>query len=253
MISSPLLQAHDLRRETSHGNPHATARIHIHTGWRVGFLAACGARAAAADAGDWVSQPRIARTYAINVGAFRQGLKEAGYIDGQNVMIEYRWAEGQYDRLPAMAVELVRRQVTVIAATSTPAALVAQKSTMKIPIVFTTSSDPVHLGLVASLNRPGGNLTGFTQLNVEVAPKRVELLHELVPTATTIALLVNPTNPNVETVTRDLQAAVQNRRLRSHVLHASNEHEIDSAFATLDRLRADGRRNRFRRILQYAD
>jgi putative tryptophan/tyrosine transport system substrate-binding protein len=178
--------------------------------------------------------------YAINVAAFRQGLKEAGYIDGQNVTIEYLWAEGQYDRLPAMAVELVRRQVTVIAATSTPAALVAQKSTMNIPIVFTTSSDPVHLGLVASLNRPGGNVTGVTQLNVEVAPKRVELMHELVPTATTIALLVNPTNPNVETVTRDLQAAVQNRRLRSHVLHASNEHEIDSAFATLDRLRVDG-------------
>ena len=178
--------------------------------------------------------------YAINVAAFGQGLKEAGYIDGQNVSIEYLWAEGQYDRLPAMAVELIRRQVTVIAATSTPAALVAQKSTTKIPIVFTTSSDPVHLGLVASLNRPGGNVTGVTQLNVEVAPKRVELMHELVPTATTIALLVNPTNPNVETVTRELQAAVQNRRLRSHVLHASNEHEIDSAFATLDRLRADG-------------
>ena len=174
------------------------------------------------------------------MAAFRQGLKEAGYIDGQNVMIEYLWAEGQYDRLPAMAVELVRRQVDCDCSDQTPAALVAKKSTMNIPIVFTTGSDPVHLGLVASLNRPGGNVTGVTQLNVEVAPKRVELMHELVPTATTIALLVNPTNPNVETVTRDLQAAVQNRRLRSHVLHASNEHEIDSAFATLDRLRVDG-------------
>jgi putative tryptophan/tyrosine transport system substrate-binding protein len=178
--------------------------------------------------------------YANNVAAFRQGLKEAGYVDGHNVAIEYRWAEGQYDRLSELAAELIRRQVTVIAATSTPAALTAQKATTMIPIVFTTSSDPVHLGLVTSLSRPGGNVTGVTQLNVEVAPKRVELLHELVPTATTIALLVNPTNPNAETVTRDLQAAARARGLRSHVLHASNEREIDSAFATLARLRADG-------------
>ncbi len=178
--------------------------------------------------------------YADNVAAFRQGLKEAGYVDGNNVAIEYRWAEGQYDRLPEMAADLIRRQVTVIAATSTPAALTAQKATTTIPIVFTTSSDPVHLGLVTSLSRPGGNVTGVTQLNVEVAPKRVELLHELVPTATVIALLVNPTNPNAGTVTRDLQAASRARGLRSHVLDASNETEIDSAFATLASLRADG-------------
>jgi putative tryptophan/tyrosine transport system substrate-binding protein len=178
--------------------------------------------------------------YAINVAAFHQGLKEAGYVDGHNVAIEYRWAEGQYDRLPAMADELIRRQVTVIAATSTPAALAARKATTVIPIVFTTSSDPVHLGLVASLSRPGGNVTGVTQLNVEVAPKRVELLHELVPAATVIAVLVNPTNPNAETVTNDLHAAARARGLRSHVLHASSESEIDNAFATLTRLRADG-------------
>jgi putative tryptophan/tyrosine transport system substrate-binding protein len=178
--------------------------------------------------------------YATNVAAFRQGLKEAGYVDGNNAAIEYRWAEGQYDRLPGMAAELIRRKVTVIAATSTPAALAAQKATTVIPIVFTTSSDPVHLGLVASLSRPGGNVTGVTQLNVEVAPKRVELLHELVPAATVIALLVNPTNPNADTVANDLQAAARARGLRSHVLHASNEREIDSAFATLAQLHADG-------------
>jgi putative tryptophan/tyrosine transport system substrate-binding protein len=178
--------------------------------------------------------------YANNVAAFHQGLNEAGYVDGHNVTIEYRWAEGQYDRLSEMAADLIRRQVTVIAATSTPAALTAQKATTMIPIVFTTSSDPVHLGLVTSLSRPGGNVTGVTQLNVEVTPKRVELLHEFVPTATSIALLVNPTNPNVETVTRDLQAAALARGLRSQVLHASNERELDSAFATLARVRADG-------------
>jgi putative tryptophan/tyrosine transport system substrate-binding protein len=178
--------------------------------------------------------------YASNVAAFRQGLKEAGYVDGRNVAVEYRWADGQYDRLPAMAAELIRRPVAVIAATSTPAALAAQKATTVIPIVFTTSSDPVHLGLVASLSRPSGNVTGVTQLNVEVAPKRVELLHELVPAATIIALLVNPTNPNAGTVASDLQAAARARGLRSDVLHASTEREIESAFATLSRLHADG-------------
>src|SRR5215467_9180979 len=174
------------------------------------------------------------------VAAFRRGLNESGYVEGQNVAVEYYWAEGQYDRLPALARDLVRRQVAVIAATSTPAVMTAKAATATIPIVFTTSSDPVQLGLAASLSRPGGNLTGATQLNIEVTPKRLEILHELLPTANLFALLVNPTNPYAEILSRNVQAAATTLGLELKILHASTEHDFDAVFATVVKLRAGG-------------
>ena len=175
--------------------------------------------------------------YAISARAFRQGLKDTGYVEGENVAIEYRWAEGQYDRLPAMAADLVRRKVDVIAANSA-AMLPARAATTTIPIVFVTSLDPVQLGLVASLSRPGGNLTGVTSLNVEVGPKRLELLHELVPAVNVIGLLVNPNNANAQTLSRDLQVAARKLGLQLHVLHAGNERDFDGVFVDLVQLRA---------------
>jgi putative tryptophan/tyrosine transport system substrate-binding protein len=171
------------------------------------------------------------------LAAFRQGLKEAGYVEGENAAIEYRFAENQYDRLSALAADLVRRQVAVIAANGA-AAVAAKAATTTIPIVFTTAVDPVAAGLVASLSRPGGNLTGVTNLSVELGPKWLELLHEIVPTATIIALLVNPTNPNAETIARELRTAAGSRGLHLDVLHAGTEHEFDTVFATLVQLRA---------------
>jgi len=177
--------------------------------------------------------------YAHVVAAFRQGLREVGYVEGQSIAIEYRWAEGQYDRLPELAADLVRRQVAVIATSSTIAALAAQAATRMIPIVFEIGFDPVTVGLVASLNRPGGNLTGVTNMGVEVGSKQLQLLHELVPTATRIALLINPTNRAVsEAVTRDVQSAAGKLGVQLHVLHASAEHDFDVIFATLAQLRA---------------
>jgi len=175
------------------------------------------------------------------LAAFLKGLSEAGYVDGHNVAIEYRWAEGQNDRLPAMAADLVHSHVAVIAATSTPAALAAKAATTTIPIVFETAADPVQLGLVPNLNRPGGNVTGVTQTNQEVAPKRLELLHELLPTASIMALLVNPADPALaETTSREVLSAAQSLRLELHVLNAHTERDFDAVFAKLIQLRAGG-------------
>ena len=175
--------------------------------------------------------------YAPRVAAFRQGLKEAGYVEGRNVAIEFRWAEGHYDRLPEMAADLARRQVSVIVA-NTPANLIAKATTGTIPIVFTTSSDPVQVGLVASMNRPGGNVTGISQLNVEVGPKRLELAHELMPSATDVALLVNASNPVAAAVENGMQAAAISLGLRLQVINASSDAEVETAFAGFSRLKA---------------
>jgi len=172
--------------------------------------------------------------YAHVIGEFRQGLKEVGYVEGQNIAIEYRWAEEQYDRLPVLAAELVRRQVAVIAATGSPCAFAAKAATTTIPIVFEIGFDPVPVGLVASLHRPSGNLTGVTNLGVEVAVKQLSLLHELVPTATTFALLVNPTDRILaETLLQEVLQAAGTLGLQLYVLHANTERDFDTVFATM--------------------
>jgi putative ABC transport system substrate-binding protein len=167
------------------------------------------------------------------VRAFREGLRESGYAEGRNVAIEYRWAEGHYDRLPALAADLVEHKIAVIA-TNGPAALAAQAATTQTPIVFLVGADPVEMGLVASINRPGGTITGVTSLNLEVGPKRLELMHELVPKATNVALLVNQTNPILaDALPKDLETAADSIGVQLRVLRASTEHEVDTAFADL--------------------
>jgi putative tryptophan/tyrosine transport system substrate-binding protein len=175
----------------------------------------------------------------IRLTGFRQGLNETGYVEGQNVAIEYRWAEAQYDRLPALAADLVRRQVTVITAAGIPPTFAAKAATSTIPIVFLAGVDPVEFGLIASLNRPGGNMTGVVNLNTELAGKRLDLLHELVPTAAVIAMLVNPADPAAtEAETKNLQGAARSLGLGLHILPASTPSEIDRAFGTLVELHA---------------
>jgi putative ABC transport system substrate-binding protein len=173
------------------------------------------------------------------VAAFHRGLRESSYVEGRDVAVEYRWAEGRYDRLPALAADLVDRQVSVIVAFGTAAALVA-KATTTIPIVFLVGGDPIALGLVVSLSRPGGNVTGVTPLNDDLGPKLLELLHELVPNATIVGYLVNPKNATSDALSRQIRVAERTIGQRVHILHASSEHDFEPAFATLDQIRAGG-------------
>jgi putative ABC transport system substrate-binding protein len=174
-----------------------------------------------------------------SVAVFRQSLAEAGYVEGRNVAIEYHWAEGQYDLLPAMAAELVRRQPAVIVASPAPAALAAKAATATIPIVFNAAVDPVKLGIVASLARPGGNATGVNFFQAELGAKQLGLLRELLPTAARIGLLVNPTNPNFEDVTKDVMAAAATIGVQIDVVQASDSREIEATLATLSRNQGD--------------
>jgi putative tryptophan/tyrosine transport system substrate-binding protein len=181
-----------------------------------------------------------AEVYADRLRAFAQGLNEEGYIEGKNVALEYRWAGDHEEQLPVLAAELSHRQVTAIAAGGTQSAQAAKAATASIPIVFETASDPVALGLVASLNRPGGNLTGVTNLNVEVGAKRLELVRELLPAATNVAVLVNPSAPIItEQVTRNMQTAASALGMQLHVLQASTDNDLGTVFAGLGQLRAD--------------
>src|SRR6202166_1559554 len=173
------------------------------------------------------------------LSAFLKGLNERGFVEGRDVVIEYRWAEGHYERLPALIADLVQRKVSVIAATSTPAAVAAKSANTTIPIVFTTSGDPVQLGFVSSLSKPGGNITGATQLNVEVSAKRLELMHEALPTATNFALLVNPPGPNTKAESRDDSAAAAALGLTLHVLRASSEQDLATIFESLTQLKTE--------------
>ena len=175
------------------------------------------------------------------LAAFHEGLRKGGFIEGQNISIEYRWAEDHYERLPELAADLVHRHVALIAAASTPAALAAKAATTTIPIVFEMAGDPVGLGVVASLDRPRGNVTGVANLGIQITPKRLQLLHEAVPNAKVVALLVNSANPTVaETQSREAQAAAHTLGIDLRVLNASTERDFDAAFANLTQMRAGG-------------
>jgi putative tryptophan/tyrosine transport system substrate-binding protein len=179
--------------------------------------------------------------FASRVTAFRQGLGESGYVEGRNVAIEFRWAGGQHNRLPVLAAELVSHRVAVIVAPGgAPAALAAKSVTTTIPIVFEMGADPIATGLVQTINRPGGNITGVTSLNVQVTPKRLEILHEAVPAAAVITVLLNPTSPTADSQLRNLQAAASALGVRLHVLHASSERDFDAVSARLSELRPGG-------------
>jgi putative ABC transport system substrate-binding protein len=217
--------------------------------WR-NFIALLGSAAAAWPLSARAQQPampvigfletRSPDAIAQRLRAFHQGLKDTGYIEGENVAIAYRWAENQMDRIPELAADLVRRQVAVIAALGSPVpALAAKAATATIPIVFTVAQDPVGLGLVASLARPGGNLTGINFFTGELTAKRLEFLRELVPAATRVAALVNPTNPIVETTVRDVESAARAIGLQIRIHNASTSREIGAAFATFVRERPD--------------
>jgi ABC-type uncharacterized transport system substrate-binding protein len=179
--------------------------------------------------------------YADRLRAFRRGLKDAGYVESENVVIEYRWANGDNNRLAALAAELVGLRVNVLVSGTTPAALALKAATTSIPIVFFTAGDPIALGLVGSLNRPGANITGTTALTLEAGKKWLQLLQETVPSAIEFAALINPTSPNLaEAQTKDLQAAARNLNLRIHLLNASTEHEFETVFANITELHAGG-------------
>jgi putative ABC transport system substrate-binding protein len=180
------------------------------------------------------------KTFARLTTAFRQGLDEAGYVEGRNVAIEYRWAEGEYDRLPVLAADLVKRKVAVLVATTTPAALAAKRATSTIPIVFAIGADPIAIGLVDSLSRPSSNITGVNNYLSDIGAKRLELLRELVPNVATIGILVNPNFPDAQSQSRDIQAAARIVGQQIHIINASSESELDAGLTVLQQLRAGG-------------
>jgi putative ABC transport system substrate-binding protein len=180
------------------------------------------------------------KTFARLTAAFSQGLDEAGYAEGRNVAIEYRWAEGEYDRLPALAADLVKRRVAVLVATTTPAALAAKRATSTIPIVFAIGADPIAIGLVDSLSRPSGNITGVNNYLSDIGAKRLELLRELVPNVAAIGILVNPNFPDAQSQSRDIQAAARIVGQQIHIINAGSESELDAGLTVLQQLRAGG-------------